>query len=150
MVVTKKDKIKNMFKDANGWKTGIRNGLTLLQILYKLGPLPLPTLRIELREEKSRLRSILMLVQKDLEKERVPLSFLPFNKKQPRIVFIPETREEKQQCLDALYRRERRRKYNVQRYRNFMKRYLANYPECSEKDKKMIQGLIERSYELMD
>ena len=93
MVVTKKDKVKNMFRDANGWKTGIRNGLTLLQILYKLGPLPLPTLRIELREEKSRLRSILMLVKKDLEKEGVFLFFLPFNKKQTRIVFIPETRE---------------------------------------------------------
>ena len=121
MVVTKKDKIKNMFRDANGWKTGIRNGLTLLQILYKLGPLPLPTLRIELREEKSRLRSILMLVKKDLEKEGVFLFFLPFNKKQTRIVFIPETREEALRCRDVIDRRERRRKYNVQCHRNFMR-----------------------------
>lgn len=150
MAMTKKDKIKNMFRDGNGWKPGIRNGLTLIQILYKLGPLPLPQSQIELREEKNRLRSILMLVQKDLEKERVPLFFLPFNKKQPRIVFIPETREEKQQCLDALYRRDRRLKYNVQRYRNLLRRTLTQYPEWSEKDKKMIQGLIDSSYELMD
>ena len=148
--MTKKDKVKNMFRDENGWKTGIRNGLTLSQILYKLRPLPLPQSQIELREEKNRLRSIVRLVQKDLEKERVPLSFLPFNKKQPRIVFIPETCGEKQQCLDALYRRARRLKDNVQRYRNCMKIYLANYPELGEKDKKMIQGLIDSSYELMD
>ena len=95
--MTIKEKVRNMFKDANGWKKGIRNGLTYVQIIYKLGKQP------KSREEfcigKRNLRLILWALTEEAGQDGLFFYGLPFGKKYRKIFFITANWQEHQRCL---------------------------------------------------
>ena len=151
MEMTKREKIINMFRNEYGWKKGIRNGLTILQILDKLGIKPRS--HAEWWDEKRRVSPIVWAVQKYLLKERIVLFNLPFSKKRTRIYFIPETEKELQRCLIVLEDKNnkirKKYRYDLQRYRYCIRRELSE-PGLSEKEKKEFQTLLDESYQMMD
>lgn len=146
--MTKKEKIINMFRDENGWKTGIRNGLTILQIMDKLGIKPQS--HAELWDEKRKVISFVNWLMKSLHKEKVPFYGLPFSRRQTRIYFIIETKEEARRCQNYLENHHnqivRKTRYEQQKIREAIRREIAD-PRCSKKRKKEFQALLDECYE---
>ncbi len=149
--MTRKERIKNMFRDGNEWREGIRNGLTIFQILDKLGIKREST--AEWREKKRRVASILNSVQNDLLKEEVFLFGLPFNKRGTRIYFIPATPEENERCRryqnNMAIKARKKSRYELQKIRAAIRQDLITNLDLSELDKREIQSIIKESYDAM-
>ena len=150
--MTKKEKILNMFRDEMGWKTGIRNGLTILQILDKLGIKPQS--HAEIWDEKRKVMSfVCQSLPEYFLKEKIFFCGLPFSRRLMRIYFIPETEEETKRCMDYLVDRYNTRKrnfrYELQQFRNCIRKSMSD-PSLSEKEREECRAFLNKCYERMD